>query len=247
MNKLIINNWDKFHNLTILCETLSKGNYRVFKCKCSCWKIKNIRLWNLTSWNSKSCWCIDRERIGKNSITHGMSNTRFYGCYKGILERCNNLNNKRYKNYWGRGIKCIWKSFEGFKYDMYEEYLNHIGIHWKRNTTIERENNDWNYCKLNCKWATYKEQATNKRNTVLLLHKGETKPLIEWCRTLKLNYSTTYKKDKRFNWDVIKIFTKRWKTFSKMREENNMSKSVFDTLRYKKKLSLNEIFANKWK
>lgn len=59
----------------------------------------------------------------------------------------------------------MWKDFESFKNDMYESYLLHIKEHWIKNTSIDRIDNNWNYCKENCKWATRKEQSVNKRNS----------------------------------------------------------------------------------
>lgn len=88
---------------------------------------------------------------------------KFYELYLWMIARCTNKNHKWYKNYWWRWIKCLWKSFEEFRDDMYESYLTHIKEYWKRQTTLDRIDNDWNYCKDNCKWATRFEQVRNTR------------------------------------------------------------------------------------
>ena len=97
-------------------------------------------------------------------IKHWMSRTRFYKIYENLSNRSSKKYYTCYANKW---IKKIWKSFEEFKDDMYESYLDHVEKFWEKETTIDRINNDWNYCKENCRRATQHIQQRNKSNNII--------------------------------------------------------------------------------
>lgn len=156
--KLEINKWDHYWKLIIISEIEShkQPNWkkvRYFQCECECWNTKNISIVHLKRWHTRSCWCIQ--------TTHWMTWSRIYRIWNQIKMRCWNPNVKRYNDYGGRWITYDprWEKFENFYEDMKEWYSD--------NLTIDRKENDWNYCKDNCRWATYKEQNNNKRNTLM--------------------------------------------------------------------------------
>jgi hypothetical protein len=81
---------------------------------------------------------------------------RTYNSWSNMLQRCQNPQHPRYKDYSGRGIEVCgnWQIFKGFLNDMGE---------CPPNKTLDRIDNDGNYCKENCRWASYEENASNKR------------------------------------------------------------------------------------
>lgn len=191
------------------------------KCVCDCWNTKWIRRWNLNSW-TKSCWCLWMETIKKRNSTHKMAGTRIFRIFTGIKTRCTNSNDKTYKNYWARWIKCERKTFEDFYKDMWESYKTHVKKYWEKDTTIERIDVNWNYCKENCTRKTRKEQINNQRTNTIVVINWEQRNLWEWSKILWIPRETLKRHIiyGKIKWEIYRRWTwkmhdykknKRWK------------------------------------
>lgn len=143
----------------------------MWECECECGNTTKVSRSNLTRKDgTKSCGCLRFEN------SHNLSNSKFYQSWLDMKKRCDDVNNKGYENYGGRGIKYSveWVDFEGFVVDMFDSYVDGL--------TLERNDVNGDYCKENCSWVSKKDQAKNKRkyanNTVglccvsRLLNKG---------------------------------------------------------------------------
>ncbi len=175
----------------------SRCGSTLWECKCSCGNVTVVTLSNLRNGHTKSCGCLNIERATERRITHNMTGTRFYNVYHKMVDRCNNENEPAYPRYGGRGIKCLWSTFEEFKDDMYESYLDHIEKHGDKNTSIDRIDNDGNYCKENCRWATKEEQGNNKRNNRIVIIDGEQLTAKQASERYNINYHTVHTRLRR--------------------------------------------------
>ena len=136
-------------------------------------------------------------RLNKSHFNykHWLVWTKIYWIFNWIQNRCTNPKLREYKNYWGRWIKCEWKDVADFYKDMWSSYKIWL--------SIDRINNNWNYCKSNCRWATKKVQANNTTRNIYLLFNWEKHTLSEWADIRSLNYYTLYSRIKRW-WSIDK-------------------------------------------
>jgi hypothetical protein len=106
--------------------------------------------------------------LGKVSDFLKNHDSGLYLKYTNMKTRCQNTTHSRYKYYGGKGIVVEWKSYQEFKDDMYKSYNRHLKKYGHKQTTLDRVNVNGNYCKQNCRWATWKEQNNNRTNNIQL-------------------------------------------------------------------------------
>lgn len=198
-----------FNRLTVIKRAENRGKQTIWLCECSCGKTAEISQRGIISGSTKSCGCWYEEcKTNRPWVTkHGLSRTAFYKIFTDIKKRCNDKNVASYKYAGERGIICLWETFEDFRDDMYESYLEHRKIYSSRDTTIERIDNNGNYCKENCRWATQYEQSRNKRNLRMITFKGKTQCAVDWEKELGLYRNAIYNRLNVYGWTKEKALS----------------------------------------
>lgn len=189
----------KFGRLTVI-ERAENDKYGKTKwlCQCDCGNYVIVLGCSLVNGSTKSCGCYNREVNANRLKTHSLSKSRVYKCWTSIKDRCFRTNCKSYKNYGGRGITICdeWKNDFQVFYDwaMQNGYSDEL--------TIDRIDNNGNYCPENCRWVDMKVQANNTRRNVIM-NNGKT--LLEFCEENNLIYSQAHYFKKRRNFSDTDI------------------------------------------
>ena len=162
------------------------GTVPIVEVMCYCGTIFTTKLYYIKYGKKRSCGCLRREvcaETGRRNKTHGMGNnkTRTYSTWRSMRERCTNSKDKDYPRYGAKGIKVCdrWGDFMLFQQDMGER---------PKNKTIDRIDNSLGYEPSNCRWATAKEQSTNRSNTRLLKKGDEVMCIDDWRKKLGVHW-----------------------------------------------------------
>lgn len=188
-------------------------------CRCECGAEKVVRVDQLTRGVSKSCGClareITRERARKHGYTPRDGNPRIpeYEVWKQMNARCRNANNPRYRRYGGRGITVCQAWIESF-----EAFLRDMGPRPSDKHSIDRIDNDGNYCLENCRWATERQQRLNTCRVVLIEHDGVIDSIGGWSRRTGISQSAIRSRLRK-GWQVENVLAKgRQTAWSRLRK-----------------------------
>lgn len=133
--------------------------------------------------------------------------------WESMHERCEYEKHPQYNNYGGRGISVCneWSEYIPFaKWAFSNGYADYL--------SIDRIDVDGMYEPNNCRWATMKEQANNKRSNRIVVYEGSEYTLTELAELIGMN-KTTLKERLNMGWSVedaanrpVRLRTKGYRT-----------------------------------
>ena len=189
-----------------------------FLCRCLCGTVREVNKKNLKSGLTRSCGCLNRERLvrEKKSLAvrrtkHGKINTPEYQTWCAMKSRCRNKRHPCFADYGGRGISVCrrWDQFTAFYADMGDrptpehsiDRIDNNGGYWCGNAECP-ECGPRNRTP-NCRWGTEEQQQRNRRNSHNITHDGRTQCLTDWAREYGIP-ANTLERRLSIGWDFLR-------------------------------------------
>lgn len=181
-----------FGRLTVMARSQNKGKKVCWECRCSCGTGITVRADHLKRGAVLSCGCFRAEWVAENLVKHGQYGSRTYQAWQNMRARVLPEHPEAYL-YFARGITVCpqWHDFEVFFADMGEAPAG---------LTLDRRENSKGYSKDNCRWATPKEQANNRRTNVVITAFEQARPLQAWALDSGLKPGTICNRLYRYGW-----------------------------------------------
>lgn len=193
---------NRYGKLRVVSYAGTNGHNALWNCVCDC-GTECIKLGvMLRSGKTQSCGCLHKETLSRRNKKYNIDYPRrLYNSWHAMIERCEQENYKYYFNYGGRGISvCVeWHDFERFA-------MWAINNGYDNSKTLDRIDNDGNYCPENCKWSTKQEQENNKRSNRSVEINGITKNLCKWCEIYGISHITVHSR-LRYGWNIVDAIT----------------------------------------
>ena len=194
----------KFGRLTVKerVENAKDGRAQ-WLCECDCGGEHVTKGKYLLNGECKSCGCLSREnkeRWKTVNYKHGgvakNQTERLYSIWCGMKTRTTNKNQLSHYSYHDKGVSVCEEWFSD--YQCFKEWALNNG--YSDELTIDRIDNDGDYCPENCRWITQFDQNRNTSRTIRMIVNGEIYCLKDCCKLLGIKYRSVqhymYRKNK---------------------------------------------------
>lgn len=213
------------YGIYTLIESLNEkdkyGHY-LYKGKCKICGYETVRPFSHFSAPSaitNNCKHLDRNGNYYNFNKYNWSNERIGSIFNGIKDRCYNKNNKSYKWYGEKGVKVCKEWIDNPK--LFENWALSNG--YKDDLTIDRIDENKDYCPENCRWVTNINNAKCKSTASLIKVNEEVHSGRDWARILGVgpNLINTY--IRKYGLENTIEFIKRFQANPDLKAKGNQS------------------------
>ena len=173
--------------LTVVARDIDNNDRKArWICNCLCGNTTTVIGSKLRNGSTKSCGCFARDN--PSNLLHGCSKTKIYNTWYRMKYRCYNPKYVRYDRYGGRGIKICkrWHKFGNFLEDM--------GHTPTQKHSIDRVDNNKDYCPENCVWATSTEQTRNTSGNRNITFNSRTQCVAAWSDEIGIKAKIIYRR-----------------------------------------------------
>lgn len=168
-----------------LSDELDPDRRPILRCRCVCGVVRDVVQKEILRGTSKSCGCLKAlfARLTRHRKTAPRPSfiaptslcLKERKAWNDLRSRCSNPKNRNYPNYGGRGITVCERWSESF-----DNFFADMGTAPTPAHSLDRIDNDKGYSPENCRWASWREQARNKRGVLRVEYNGLNLPLSEW-------------------------------------------------------------------
>lgn len=185
----------------LLVKAWAEGRDKKWICVCDCGRQVDVRGAALRIGKTKSCGCLKAEKMAAGlGARHKMCETPTYSSWDSMIGRCMRPNDPTFGRYGGAGITVCqrWTVFDNFFADMGERPAG---------TSLDRIDPNGDYEPQNCRWASAKTQANNRRNNRKIAYDGQQVTIRQLSDLTGTDYQLLRERILKRGWDVKRAVT----------------------------------------